>query len=83
VDGKISVTVKVVQTCLKMRLLSERTKIVIQFFFKKTEQKEKRQEATFDSVSTLTSTTAFLCLYSAATSPAERPPFLATVELRT
>lgn len=63
-----------------MRLLLERTKIVIQILKKK---KEKRQEATFDSVSTLTSSTAFLCLYSAATSPAERPPFLATVELRT
>jgi hypothetical protein len=78
VAGKISVTVKIVQTCLKMKLLSERTKIVIQIL-----KNEKRQEATFDSVSTLTSSTAFLCLYSAATSPAERPPFFATVELRT
>lgn len=79
VEGRISVTVNVVETCsTKIKQLKTvwcRIQIV-------KEQQKERWATTSDSVLILTSTVVFLCLYWDTISPEKRPPFFTTVELR-
>lgn len=77
-DGRIFVTVKVVETCsAKETIIRNNTNCDSKF-----EERKKVRINTFDAVSTLTSSAAFLCLYCAAKPPEERLPFFATVERR-
>lgn len=78
VDGTMSVTVNVVEIC-QFQVINYM--IIHNHGLVKTQKSREKHQPTFDSVSTLTSITVFLYLYTAPTSPVESPPFFTAVEV--